>query len=206
MRFVLASASPARLRVLEAAGLSPEVIVSGVDEDAITGTPSNVALTLATQKAKAVAATIAGEAVVLGCDSLLDLFGEPLGKPASREEAVARWRNMRGRTGSLITGHCVIRTDTGQQLSAIASTAVTFGHASDEEIAAYVTSGEPQQVAGAFTIDGLGGWFIDRLDGDHTNVIGVSLPTLRRLLHDLDVPITTLWRPLPLPSGRQGGG
>jgi septum formation protein len=205
MRFVLASASPARLRVLEAAGLAPEVIVSGIDEGGVTGNPTDVARNLAAQKAEAVAATVAGTAVVLGCDSLLELDGERLGKPASREDAVARWRNMRGRTGILHTGHCLIRTDTGQQLSAIASTSVTFGYPSDEEIATYVASGEPQHVAGAFTIDGLGGWFIDRLDGDHTNVIGVSLPTLRRLLHDLGLSVTDLWRPPARPSGGSRG-
>jgi len=199
MRLVLASASPARLRVLRAAGLSPEVVVSGIDEDAVSGTPEQIALSLAGYKAEAVAATLNGSAVVVGCDTVLDLNGEAMGKPSSEADATARWRRLRGQTGNLVTGHCVIRTDTGQQARAMASTAVTFGRPSDAEIAMYISTGEPLLVAGGFTIDGLGGWFVDRLDGDHTNVIGISLPTLRRLLAGMDLPLTLLWRPLSSP-------
>jgi septum formation protein len=194
VRLVLASASPARLRVLQAAGLSPEVVVSGVDEDAVEGSPEHVASTLAAHKAEAVAARLGGgAAVVVGCDSVLDLDGEPLGKPSSAADAARRWEHMRGRTGHLLTGHCLIRTDTQRRAATVVRTKVTFGRPSDDEIAAYVATGEPQQVAGAFTIDGYGGWFVDRLEGDPSNVIGISLPAVRGLLAQLDVPVTTLW-------------
>jgi len=193
MRLVLASASPARLHMLRAAGLSPEVIVSGVAEEGVTGSPAHVAQTLATRKAQAVADGVAGTAVVIGCDSVLDLGGKMFGKPASAQDATTRWQQMRGRTGYLLTGHSVIRTDTNQQVSDVARTAVTFGQPSDAEIAAYVATGEPQRVAGAFTIDGLGGWFVERLEGDHGNVIGISLPLVRRLLDQLDIAVVDLW-------------
>jgi len=130
---------------------------------------------------------------VIGCDSLLDLDGRALGKPASGAEAAARWREMAGRTGTLVTGHCVINAATGQQAAAVAATAVRFGTPSEREIAAYVASGEPLAVAGAFTLDGRGGWFVDGIDGDHGNVLGISLPLLRRLLADLGFGVTELW-------------
>ncbi|ADG89146.1 Maf-like protein [Thermobispora bispora] len=192
--FVLASASPARLNVLRGAGLDPKVIVSGVDETAITAeTPERLCLALAEAKAAAVAATLS-HGIVLGCDSVLELDGVAYGKPASPEEAIARWRMMRGRTGRLLTGHCVIDVAAGRRASDVAATLVRFGTPDDEEIAAYVASGEPLRVAGAFTLDGLGGWFVDGIDGDHGNVIGVSLPLLRRLLAEIGVPVTRLWR------------
>jgi septum formation protein len=190
---VLASASPARLAVLRAAGLDPEVVVSGVDETAFTaGTPAELACLLAQAKAAVVAASRA-DGLVIGCDSLLDLDGRPLGKPASPAEATARWREMSGRTGTLVTGHCVIDAASGQQAAAVAATAVRFGTPSEQEIDAYVASGEPLAVAGAFTLDGLGGWFVDGIDGDHGTVLGVSLPLLRRLLGELGVSVTSLW-------------
>ncbi|WP_320780361.1 nucleoside triphosphate pyrophosphatase [Streptomyces sp. CRN 30] len=196
-RLVLASQSPARLGLLRQAGLAPEVIVSGVDEDAVTApTPAELALALAEAKASVVAARpeTAG-ALVVGCDSVLDLDGRALGKPADAEEATARWKAMRGRSGTLQTGHCVWDTATGRHVSATASTVVRFGEPSDAEIAAYVASGEPLHVAGAFTLDGRSAPFIDSIEGDHGNVIGLSLPLLRRLLADLGVGITELWAP-----------
>lgn len=193
MRVVLASASPARLAVLRGAGLDPEVIVSGVDEDAYSAaTTGELTALLAGAKASAVAATQAG-GLVIGCDSMLDLDGVALGKPAGADEAIARWHAMRGRTGTLLTGHCVIDAATGQRASGVAASVIRFGTPSDEEIAAYVGTGEPLGMAGAFTIEGLGGWFIDSIDGDHNNVIGISLPLLRTLLLDLGVTIPALW-------------
>jgi nucleoside triphosphate pyrophosphatase len=194
---VLASASPARLAVLRAAGLAPEVMVSGVDESAFgAATPAELAGQLAQAKAAAVAASLPGRlagALVIGCDSLLDLDGRALGKPSSAAEAAARWREMSGRSGTLVTGHCVISAATGQRAAAVAATTVRFGTPSEREIAAYVASGEPLAVAGAFTLDGWGGWFVDGIDGDHGNVLGISLPLLRRLLADLGFGVTELW-------------
>ncbi len=194
---MLASKSPARLGLLRQAGLAPEVVVSGVDEDAVTApTPAELALALAEAKASVVAAKpeVKG-ALVIGCDSVLELDGEALGKPADPEEATARWKAMRGRAGTLQTGHCVYDTLSGRYSSATASTVVRFGDPTDEEIAAYVRSGEPLHVAGAFTLDGRSAPFIDGIDGDHGNVIGISLPLVRRLLGELGVGITELWAP-----------
>ncbi|MFC9019635.1 Maf family protein, partial [Streptomyces albidoflavus] len=184
-----------RLGLLRQAGLAPEVIVSGVDEDALTAdSPGALALVLAEAKAAAVALRPeAAGSVLIGCDSVLDLDGVALGKPADAEDATARWKAMRGRDGVLRTGHCVIDTASGRRASATASTTVRFGEPSDEEIAAYVASGEPLHVAGAFTLDGRSAPFIDGIDGDPGNVIGLSLPLLRRLLTELDLAITDFW-------------
>ncbi|MFE2551629.1 Maf family protein [Streptomyces sp. NPDC059355] len=192
---VLASASPARLNLLRQAGLAPHVIVSHFDEDALSAdSPAELALALAEAKAGVVAALDeAAGSLVIGCDSVLELDGEALGKPADAEEATARWKSMRGRAGVLRTGHCVIDTATGRQVSATASTTVRFGEPTDAEVAAYVASGEPLHVAGAFTLDGLSAPFIEGIDGDHGNVIGLSMPLLRSLLAELGVSITDLW-------------
>ncbi|MDF3291185.1 nucleoside triphosphate pyrophosphatase [Streptomyces silvisoli] len=191
---VLASASPARLGLLKQAGLDPKVVVSGVDEDAISApTPGELARVLAEAKAAAVADGLTGGELVVGCDSVLDLDGRALGKPLDAADAMARWQAMRGRTGVLRTGHCVIDTASGRQVSETASTTVRFGSPDDAEIEAYVASGEPLYVAGAFTLDGRSAPFIEGIDGDPGNVIGLSLPLLRRLLSQLGVRITDLW-------------
>jgi septum formation protein len=190
---VLASASPARLALLRSAGLDPKVIVSGVDESAFRAdTPAALVALLAQAKADAVTAGL-DRGLVIGCDSMLDLDGRALGKPRSAEEATALWREMSGRTGTLLTGHCLIDVASRRRAAAVAATSVRFGTPSDDEIAAYVTSGEPLRVAGAFTITGRGGWFVDGIDGDYGNVAGISLPLLRGLLAELGVAVTTLW-------------
>lgn len=181
---MLASASPARLALLRSAGYSPDVIVSGVDESGATGTASDVCLQLAVAKAQAVAQDVAGAAVI-GCDSVLELDGAVMGKPADAEDAKARWHRMRGRSGVLRTGQCVIADD--RSTAAVASTTVHFSDITDAEIDAYVATGEPLHVAGAFTIDGLGGRYVERIEGDHGTVIGLSLPLLRRQLIELGV-------------------
>jgi septum formation protein len=192
---VLASASPARLRLLLDAGLDPTVVVSGIDESAVSaGDARSLVLALATEKARVVAADLSPGALVLGCDSMLAFDGDTLGKPGSAEAATERWQRMRGNHGALLTGHCVIDTLTGQQAADVAETVVHFGQPTDAEVAAYVASGEPLHVAGAFTLDGRAAPFIDGIEGDASNVIGLSLPLLRRLLAQLDVGITDLWR------------
>ena len=190
---ILASASPARMRLLRAAGLDPKVMVSGVDEDGVDlSDPRRAVVELAEHKAAAVAAQL-DEGLVIGCDSMLELAGELHGKPSSADEAVARWQRMRGSEGTLLTGHCVIDVDAGRSVSAVAATVVRFGTPDDDEVRAYVAAGEPLHVAGAFTLDGLSAPFIDGVDGDPGNVIGLSLPLLRSLLGQLDVRITDLW-------------
>jgi septum formation protein len=195
---VLASASPARLATLRSAGVEPVVIVSGVDESQLDGLPpAELALQLAELKCAAVAARddLPPGALVLGCDSVLDLDGTAYGKPADAAEAMRRWRAMRGRTGVLRTGHCLTDPATGRVAAATASTTVHFADVTDDEIAAYVATGEPLVVAGAFTVDGLGGAFVTGIEGDHHNVVGVSLPLLRELVAELGHSWTGLWSP-----------
>jgi septum formation protein len=193
-RLVLASASPARLATLHAAGIEPSVVVSGVDEEQVTGlAPAALAQRLAELKCAAVAEQLSDGSLVLGCDSVLDLDGAALGKPVDPDQAAARWRAMRGRTGTLHTGHCLRDTASGREVTGTGSTLVHFADVTDAEIAAYVDSGEPLQVAGAFTIDGLGGAFVTAIEGDHHNVVGLSLPLLRDLLAELGHVWTDLW-------------
>jgi septum formation protein len=191
-RFVLASASPARLHTLRSAGVRAEVAVSGVDESHVGGSPAEVALTLAERKAESVAGNWP-DSLVLGCDSVLELGGQAHGKPRDAAEAIARWQRMRGRSGVLHTGHCLIDTAAGRQTTALASTFVRFGDLTDAEIAAYVGTGEPLGVAGAFTVDGLGGAFVERIEGDYHTVVGLSLPMLRALLAELGHRFIDLW-------------
>jgi len=195
---VLASASPARRKTLQAVGVEPVVVVSEVDEDLSVAEaterygplePSDIALLLARAKAEDVAGRIDLDAVVIGCDSVLELDGEVHGKPVDAGEARARWQRMRGRSGVLHTGHWLVdeRASGGGTFGATASTTVHFARLSDAEIDAYVATGEPLTVAGAFTIDGLGGAFVTGVEGDHHNVVGLSLPLLRDLLGDAGI-------------------
>ncbi|WP_448059478.1 Maf family protein [Cellulomonas hominis] len=227
-RLLLASASPARLATLHAAGIDPQVQVSGVDEDAVLRaaraalapaplTPADAVLVLARAKAEDVArvraeaaggarpADGASDLLLLGCDSMLELDGEVLGKPRDAADSVERWRAMRGRRGVLHTGHWLIDaraagaassdpTTEGRAHGATSSTVVHFADLSDAEIAAYVATGEPLAVAGAFTIDGLGGGFVTRIEGDHHGVVGLSLPLLRDLLGRVGLTLPDLWR------------
>src|SRR3954464_6993260 len=197
-RLVLASASPARLATLRAAGVEPSIVVSGVDEDQVTGLgPAPLAQRLAELKCAAVSEQLTDGSLVLGCDSVLELDGAPLGKPVDADEAVARWRAMRGRTGTLHTGHCLRDTASGREATGTGSTVVHFADVTNAEIATSGESGEPLQVAGAFTIDGLGGAFVTGIEGDHHNVVGVSLPLVRELVAELGHRWTDLWRAPP---------
>ncbi|AEE46967.1 Maf family protein [Cellulomonas fimi] len=221
-RLLLASASPARRATLASAGIDPLVVVSSVDEPAVlaaaaerfgTLEPADAVLVLAQAKVEDVARAIAAgtpeeladadDLVLLGCDSMLELDGEVLGRPADAGDAVRRWHAMRGRTGVLHTGHWVVDeratpdeggVGTRGTLGATSSTVVHFADLSDEEVAAYVATGEPLAVAGSFTVDGLGGPFVERIEGDHHGVVGVSLPLLRELLGEIGVSIPSLWR------------
>ncbi len=193
---VLASQSPARLATLRSAGVEPVVVVSGVDESQLVDLPpAELALQLAELKCGAVATRdgLPAGALVLGCDSVLELDGESLGKPTDPDDAVRRWRSMRGRVGVLHTGHCLRDTANGHVAAATGSTSVHFADLSDEEITAYVATGEPLHVAGAFTVDGLGGAFVSRIEGDHHNVVGLSLPLLRELVGELGHSWVELW-------------
>ena len=195
MRFVLASASPARLATLRAAGLDPDVVVSGVDESSIVAnSPRELVQALADAKLAAVAALVRQPAFVLTCDSMLEIDGTALGKPESVEVAIRRWRAMRGRSGILHTGHAL--RGPAEIGRCTVSTTVRFADVTDAEIERYVGSGEPLQVAGAFTIDGLGGWFIESIDGDHHNVVGVSLPVVRSLVRAQGYELTDLGYPV----------
>jgi septum formation protein len=190
---ILASASPARLRLLRDAGFDPTVVVSGVREDDVdTGDVAAAVTVLAERKATAVA-DLSGSALVLGCDSMLEFDGSVHGKPASDEQARAWLRSMRGRDGVLHTGHCLIDESTGQRVTGEASTTVHFGETTDAELDAYLATGEASGVAGAFTLDGRSAPFIDGIDGDPSTVIGLSLPLFRRLLTRLGVALPDLW-------------
>lgn len=191
---VLASGSLARLRLLRDAGFDPEVMVSGVAETNDDGLATDgLAAALAERKAAAVAA-LRPDALVLGCDSMLDLYGDALGKPASPQDAIAVWKRLSGSVGTLYTGHCLIDGRARRRASGVAATTIRFGSPTEAEIAAYVATGEPLSLAGAFSIDGRAAPFVDGIDGDPGNVIGLSLPLLRRLLAQVGVSIIDLWR------------
>lgn len=203
---VLGSASPGRLKVLRQAGVDPIVVVSGVDEDAVVASldsgagPGQVTTALASAKANRVAEQLdrrlATDCVVVGCDSMLYVDGELCGKPQSAAQARSRWRSMAGRTGQLYTGHSLFRLQDGaitHRVSESQVTAVRFGTPSDAELEAYLATGEPLRVAGGFTLDGLGGWFIDGVDGDPSSVVGISLPMTRCLLGRVGLAIADLW-------------
>jgi len=191
-QFVLASASPARRGLLVAAGISPFVCPSGFDESQVPYTdPATYVTTLAHSKATAVAPQFP-DSLVLGCDSVLAMNGQVYGKPADPAEAMARWRQMRGQQGELFTGHALIPPG-GPPLTRCAVTQVTFADIDEATIAAYVATGEPLACAGAFAIDGCGGMLVDKLDGCHSNVIGLSLPLLRTMLEQVGYPITRFW-------------
>lgn len=195
---VLASASPARKNILQHAGIDPEIIVSGVDEAAVeAGSAEVLCSVLARLKAHSVAERLRHRShdadLVLGCDSVLAFDGEILGKPSGADEAIERWQAMRGRSGVLHTGHCLVDLGSGRSAEGVGSTVVHFASVSDDEIRSYVDSGEPLEVAGGFTIDGRGGPFVERIEGDHGTVVGLSMPLLRRLLHDLDRSIVDFW-------------
>jgi septum formation protein len=189
---VLASASAARLRVLRGAGLDPEVVVSGIAEDIPTAATDAMVSDLAVAKAHAVAAR-RPNSIVIGCDSMLDVDGVAYGKPANAATAIDLWLRLRGSQRSLITGHCVVDTATAQSAHALCRTTVRFGNPDLSELEAYARSGEPLRAAGGFTIDGYGAPFIDGVDGDPNNVLGLSVSLLRVLLRQLGVSIVDLW-------------
>lgn len=192
---VLASGSAARLRILRDAGIDPDVVVSGVDESSEDQlTTERLVAFLAERKAAAVAAQ-RPDGLVLGCDSMLDLDGTAFGKPATAHEAIELWRLLAGRIGTLYTGHCLLDGPAGRRAGGVAATTIRFGMPSEAEIATYAATGEPLSLAGAFSIDGRAAPFIDGIDGDPSNVIGLSLPLLRHLLAELGIAITDLWRP-----------
>lgn len=206
-QLILGSASPGRLAVLQHAGIDPLVVVSGVDEDAVIAAlgphpvAPQVVAELAGAKADAVAAgldpDVAADAVVLGADSMLEFDGRLCGKPGSPAAAYAQWQAMAGRSGKLHTGHCAVRLHSGEVIAReleTRTTTVHFATPTAVDLRTYLASGEPAGVAGGFTIDGLGGWFVDRIDGDPSNVIGLSLPLLRELLGRLGLSVTELWR------------
>jgi septum formation protein len=205
-RVVLGSASAGRLTVLRRAGIDPLVVVSGVDEDAVIAelgpdtSPGDVVCALARAKADQVAAnldaTVAADCVVIGCDSMLYIDGRLVGKPASADAARRQWQSMSGRSAQLHTGHSLLRLLDGnvsQRASESSATTVHFARPTAADLDAYIGSGEPLAVAGGFTLDGLGGWFVDRIEGDPSNVIGLSLPLTRSLLQRVGLSVSELW-------------
>jgi septum formation protein len=191
---ILASGSAGRLRVLQAAGIDPEVVVSGVDETCDEGLDTaSMTAVLAERKASAVA-TLRPDALVLGCDSMLDFDHRALGKPSSPDQVIEFWEQLSGQTGTLVTGHCLIDGRRGRKLVEVAATLVRFGRPTMAELRAYADTGEALSLAGAFSIDGRGAPFVDGIDGDASNVVGLSLPLLRRMLGELGIAITALWR------------
>ncbi len=192
-RLVLASGSKARLRVLRDAGFDPEVVVSGVDEAVDELATAEAVGVIAERKAAAVALQY-DEGLVLGCDSLLELDGMSLGKPNSETDVLELWRRLSGHEAQLYTGHCLIDTGSGSSVREVVGTLIRFGHPTREEISAYAASGEPFDLAGAFSIEGRGGPFVEGIDGSPSNVLGLSLPHFRQMLAHVGVQISDLWR------------
>ena len=192
--FVLASASPARRRLLQNAGIEPVVRQSDFDESQVQlSDPVALVETLALRKAQTVANQLS-DALVLGCDSVLSVGGEIHGKPANPEEAIARWQQMRGTVGVLYTGHALIDLAQDKTLVRCGITKVYFANVSDHAIAAYVATREPLNCAGCFALEGRGGLFVEKLEGCHSNVIGLSLPLLRQMLGELGYDVTDFWQ------------
>jgi septum formation protein len=212
-RLVLGSASPGRLKVLQQAGIDPLVVVSGVDEDQVAenlgpdASPGDVVCALARAKAEQVASalgqdnqSITADCAVIGCDSMLYIDDHLRGKPQSVDVARRQWQSMAGRAGQLFTGHCVIRllgNEVTHCLTEKSITTVHFGEPSIDDLEAYLASGESLRVAGGFTLDGLGGWFIDGVEGDPSAVVGIGLPLTRTLLHRAGLSIAALWAANP---------
>jgi septum formation protein len=187
-KIVLASASPSRLRLLTSAGIKPTVVVSGVDEEDVAYsqlTPRELVTALAIVKAHTVRSLIDYPALIIGCDSTFEFEGESLGKPRSAVNAIARAKRLRGNSGLLHTGHCIIDTEKEIEISDVATTRVHFANMTDEEIESYVATGEPLHVAGGFTLDGISAPFITKIEGETSNVIGLSLPLLRNAVNQL---------------------
>jgi septum formation protein len=199
-RFILASQSPARRRLLQNVGIEPECMPSDFDEDSIQSrNPANLVETLAIAKVNVVAAKLTparSPAILLGCDSVLAINGEIYGKPTSVADAIERWKFMRGRVGEIYTGHALVHLAgrESKQLVRCGMTQVHFGKPTDRQIAAYVATGEPMNCAGCFTLEGRGSLFVDHLMGCHTNVIGLSMPLLNRMLAELGFDVTDFWR------------
>ena len=192
--FVLASASPARKRLLQTAGIEPVVCQSDFDESQVQlSNPKDLVETLALHKAQTVTSQFS-DALVLGCDSVLSVGGEIHGKPADSEEAIARWQKMRGTIGDLYTGHALIDLSQDKTLVRCGITKVYFANVSDRAIKAYVATSEPLKCAGCFALEGRGGLFVEKLEGCHSNVIGLSLPLLRQMLSDLGYEVTDYWQ------------
>ncbi|MGL5081303.1 MAG: nucleoside triphosphate pyrophosphatase [Microcoleaceae cyanobacterium] len=201
---ILASASPARKRLLNMAGMNPVICPSDFDESQIqTDHPIDLVQTLARCKAETVAERLVSHlidgiqpesALILGCDSVLVIDGEVHGKPADKLEALTRWQKMRGQIGQLFTGHTLIDIEQSKTLTCCQITKVYFANLSDQQIAAYVETGEPLNCAGGFAIEGKGGLFVEKIEGCHTNVIGLSLPLLREMLQTLNYESTHFWQ------------
>lgn len=187
-RIVLASASVSRRRLLESAGLKPTIMVSHVDEETDffnAMKPADMVIALAITKAHTIREHIDFPAIIIGCDSTFEFDSQSLGKPATPEIAIERASRVRGNSGLLHTGHCIIDTTKDKEISSIVTTKVTFDNMTDAEIADYVATGEPLQVAGGFTLDGFSSPFIPSIEGDYTNVVGISMPFVRKAFEQL---------------------
>ena len=188
VQIILASSSPSRLRLLESVGIKPEVIVSGIDEESPefdSLSPSDLVIKLASLKANAVKSRAPINSLIIGCDSTFEFNGKSLGKPLNRENAIERSKLLSGKFGYLHTGHCIIDVKNGKEINKLSSAKVQFAEMTNEEIVDYVDSGEPLNVAGGFTLDGLSAPFITSIEGDPSGIIGLSLPLLRNMVMSL---------------------